>query len=883
MKLEEIRTRFLKYFEKNGHTIVPSSSLIPQNDPTLLFTNAGMNQFKDVFLGLEKRPYTRACSSQKCFRASGKHNDLENVGYTARHHTFFEMLGNFSFGDYFKKEAIFYAWEFLTKELGLDKSRLYITIYKDDEEAFQLWQEVAGVAPERIYRLGEKDNFWSMGEVGPCGPCSEIIYDQGEEVGCKKPTCQPGCDCDRYLELWNLVFMQYNRDEQGNLTSLPKPSIDTGMGLERITAVMQGVHSNYEIDHFRAIISKIEELTGYQYHQEEQKDISMRVIADHARAVSFLISDGILPGNEGRGYVLRRVMRRASRHARLLGKEEPILYLVAERVIDLMAEAYPELEERRAYILEVIRNEEERFLQTLESGLKLIQQEIEKHKGEETPWTLPGEVAFRLYDTYGFPLDLTQAICRDEGFVVDLEGFEREMEKQRERARAHWKGSGDQEIEAIYKQLRAEGIKSEFSGYEKLKDRSQVLALVEQGKAVKRVEGKGKKFQLIAKRTPFYGESGGQVGDQGWIKGEDFQAKVLDTQKPLEDLIVHHCQLEQGAVQVGDEVELEVDQERRWDLARNHSATHLLQASLRAVLGEHIQQKGSLVAPDRLRFDFTHFSPLTSEELEEVEQRVNQLIRANLEIRIEYLPYQEALKRGAIALFGEKYGEVVRLVEMGEVSRELCGGTHCWRTGDIGFFKIISEGSVSAGVRRIEALTGRGAVEYVQSRERILMKSAQLLKTSPEEFEQRLEKLISENKQLRQKLRQVELFGAGPKPEQLLAQAKEFDGIKVLSTEVEFANPKAMLDFSDQLLPRLGKGVLVLGSKDGGKVYLLVRVSKDLSKKLNASKLVSTLARIVGGKGGGRADLAQGGGTQPENLQQALNQAYQMIEELLKK
>jgi len=881
MKLDELRTRFLDYFKRNGHTVVPSSSLIPENDPTLLFTNAGMNQFKDVFLGMEKRAYTRACSSQKCFRVSGKHNDLENVGYTARHHTFFEMLGNFSFGDYFKKEAIAFAWEFISKELLLDKNKLWITVYEKDDEAFELWQKVAGVSKKRIVRMGEKDNFWSMGETGPCGPCSEIVYDQGEGVGCGKPDCKVGCECDRYLELWNLVFMQYNREESGRMAPLPNPSIDTGMGLERITAVLQSVPSNYDTDHFQAIISKIKELSEKSFSKEDKLNTSMRVIADHTRAITFLIADGVLPSNEGRGYVLRRVMRRAERHAKLMGFEKPILYLVSERVIDLMRNAYPELNERRALILEVIRNEEERFLQTLDYGLGLIREAIEKHRKEKSGWVLPGEIAFRLYDTYGFPLDLTQAIGRDEGFEVDLEGFEREMERQRERARASWKGSGAETVDALYKQLRAQGIKTEFSGYERLKDQAKIIALIEQGALKEEVSKPGAEFQLVSERTPFYGETGGQVGDQGMICGKGFEARVIDTQRPLEGLIIHHCQLVNGRVKSRAEVELIVDEERRKDIARNHSATHLLQASLRRLLGAHIQQKGSLVAPERFRFDFTHFSPLSEQELKQVERLVNEMIIANKEIRVDYLSYSEALKRGAMALFGEKYGEVVRLVEMDDFSRELCGGTHCQRTGDIGFFKILSEGSVSAGVRRIEAITGRSAVEFVQAQEELSKKLAKLLKCSLAELPDRVQRLLEENKKRERELKQAREGKSGLSLEEILKRAKEINQVRVLTQELEFSDFDSLLEFSDRVFAKLGKGVLVFGMRDNEKAYLLVRVSKELTKKISAVKIISAISEIIGGRGGGKPELARGGGNQPEKLKEALETGERLILEQL--
>jgi len=877
MKLDELRTRFLDYFQGSGHTAVKSSSLVPENDPTLLFTNAGMNQFKDVFLGMEKRAYTRAASSQKCFRASGKHNDLENVGHTARHHTFFEMLGNFSFGDYFKQEAIAYGWELLTKDLGLDKKPLWITIYKDDDDAFKLWKKIASLPDERIVRLGEQDNFWSMGDTGPCGPSSEIVFDQGPKVGCKKPDCKVGCDCDRYLELWNLVFMQYNRDAQGKLTPLPRPSIDTGMGLERITAVMQGVLSNYDTDHFRSIIAKIEKLSGISYRQNERTDSSMRVIADHSRAIAFLIADGILPGNEGRSYVLRRVMRRAARHARLLGLEEPALFKIFDVVVELLAPAYPELKERKSYISEIIRIEEERFLQTLDNGLRLIREEIEKHKQQKTGWSLAGEIAFKLYDTFGFPLDLTQAIGRDEGFVVDTQGFEREMEKQRERARAAWKGSGAEEIEAVYKEIRNRGVRSEFTGYDRTRESAKVLAIICRGESAPKAEGSGAEFQLITDKTCFYGEVGGQVGDRGLVRNQELEAEVLDTKRPLEELIVHHCRLKKGRIKVNDKVELIVDEDRRWDIARNHSATHLLQAALRKTVGAHIQQKGSLVDPDRLRFDFTHFSPLSEDEIAQVERMVNKAVRGNDEIRVEHLSYQEAVKTGAMALFGEKYGELVRVVSMGDFSKELCGGTHCRRTGDIGFFKITSEASVAAGVRRIEAVTGRAAVELEQSREKMLKESAALLKASPEELSVRIQKLIDENKKVRQELRQARITGAVPDPDQILSGAKAIEGVKVLAAEIESPDIDALLDFSDRLASKMGKGILALGSKNDQKAYLVVRVSKDLTGQYNAGKLAAKLSEIVGGKGGGRPELARGGGGRPQKLAEALEQFYQLV------
>jgi len=899
MKLDDIRKKFLDYFEAHGHRVVPSSSLVPQNDPTLLFTNAGMNQFKDMFLGQEKRDYARATSSQKCFRASGKHNDLENVGRTARHHTFFEMLGNFSFGDYFKQEAIGFAWELLTSEYGLPKQRLWVTVFEHDDEAEKLWREVTDVDTARIVRMGEKDNFWAMGEVGPCGPCSEIIMDQGPGVGCGRETCDIHCDCGRFLELWNLVFMQFNRDAEGKMTPLPHPSIDTGMGLERITAVLQGVHSNYDTDLFRSIIHRIEELSGKKYGESktlgarvpsparstqtaQQQNVSMRIIAEHSRAMAFLIADGVLPANEGRGYVLRRVMRRAGRHAKLLGLDEPVLFQVADRVVDLMAGAYPQLQEKRRYLQEAIRAEEERFLQTLDTGLRLLREETEKHGRKKKPWTLPGEVAFRLYDTYGFPLDLTETIGEDEGFVVDKEGFERAMAAQRERARESWKGSGDEAVAAIYKQIRSDGIRTVFTGYHEARTGAKVKVLLAGDRRIESFDRAGGEFQLITDRTPFYGEQGGQLGDTGVISASPsgqpaMQAVVTDTKKPLEDLYVHHCRLVSGSLRVGDTLEMAVDEERRQDIARNHSATHLLQWALRDTLGEHVQQKGSLVAPDRLRFDFTHFSPISAEELLEVERKVNARVRENAAVEVSVQPYQEALWKGAIALFGEKYGEEVRMVEMGDFSLELCGGTHTARAGDVGVFKIVSETGVAAGVRRIEALTGRGAVVYLQEQEQTIRQAAGLLKGSPSELVSKIERLQEELKSLKKELKAAREQKSLGGEEGLLDQVQEVNGVRLLAAEVPIPDPRALRDFSDRVRAKLRSGVLVLASQAEGKAYLLVAVSKDLQDRFHAGKIAQELAPLVGGKGGGRPDLAQAGGPNPEGIPPALAKVKSLL------
>ena len=884
MNFDEIRQKFLTYFEQHGHRVAPSSSLVPQNDPTLLFTNAGMNQFKDVFLGQEKRDYLRATSSQKCFRASGKHNDLENVGRTARHHTFFEMLGNFSFGDYFKKEAIGFAWELLTSEYGLPKKQLWITVFENDDEAEKLWREQTDVDPARIARMGEKDNFWAMGEVGPCGPCSEIIMDQGPGVGCGRKTCDIHCDCDRFLELWNLVFMQFNRDAQGKITPLPRPSIDTGMGLERIAAALQGVHSNYDTDLFRSIIARIEELAGRTYGKKAKDldervdlDFYMRVMADHSRAMVFLIADGVLPDNEGRGYVLRRVMRRAITHAHHLGFKEPVLYQIADRVVDLMAAAYPQLKDKRKYLQEAIRAEEERFLQTIEAGLGLLQEEVKKIYKLKP---LPGEVAFKLYDTYGFPLDLTETIGRNEGFEVDKAGFERAMTAQRERARESWKGSGDEAVASIYKQLRSEGVRTDFTGYRESRTGAKVGVILVGEERVEKLDRVGVEFQLIADRTPFYGEQGGQIGDTGQVFASNRKtvlATVMDTKKPLEDLYVHHCKLHSGSLQVGDTVELAVDEERRKDIARNHSATHLLQSALREILGDHVQQKGSLVAPDRLRFDFTHFSPISPEDLLQVERKVNALIRENAAVEVSVLPYQEALWKGATALFGEKYGDEVRMVEMGDFSLELCGGTHTHRTGDVGLFKIASETGVAAGVRRIEALTGRGAIEHVQAQENLLREAAGLLKGAPAELLSKVEKLQEEVKGLRKELKAAREKKSWAGGEDILDRVEEVNGVRLLALEVDIPDPKALREFSDRVRAKLKSGVLVLGSKGENKAYLLVAVSPDLQDRYSAGKIAQELAPLVGGKGGGRPDLAQAGGPNPEQLGEALAKVKSLL------
>ena len=877
----ELRTRFLKFFEDRGHTLVPSSSLVPHNDPTLLFTNAGMNQFKDCFLGREKRAYVRAASSQKCVRAGGKHNDLENVGRTARHHTFFEMLGNFSFGDYFKKEAISYAWEFLTRDLNLDTSRLYVTVFTDDDEAADIWHKQEGVPRERIFRFGEKDNFWSMGDTGPCGPCTEIFWDNGPEVGCGKPECAVGCDCDRYMEIWNNVFMQFDRSADGTLTPLPKPSVDTGMGLERIATVIQGVSSNYDTDLLRGLIDFVAEITGKPYGADADNDVSMRVIADHSRATAFLIGDGVLPSNEGRGYVLRRIMRRAARHAKMLGYNEPLLCQSTGRVIEMMSGPYPELGERAAYIAKVTRNEEERFIQTLDNGLRMLTEEMARLKGEGRS-RIPGDVVFRLYDTFGFPVDLTADIVEAEGFTLDEEGFEACMQEQRRKAREHWKGSGETAVDAVWRELAEAGIRCEFTGYGRLTDHGTVLAILREGQRVSKAAA-GDKVQLVTSATPFYGESGGQVGDRGEITTAGAHLRVADAQRPLPELIVHHAEVLEGSLCEGDAAELLVDGAARQGTARNHTATHILQAVLSEVLGDHVKQAGSLVTPERLRFDFTHFSPLTDEELTRIEREVNRRIRENAEVDSQEMAAAEALAAGATALFGEKYGESVRVIAVGDFSMELCGGTHARAAGDIGLFKILQESGIAAGVRRIEAVTGERAVEHILRQEETLARMAALVKSDPQQMESRLQKLLERQRELEREVESLRAKLNAGKSGELMERVREVSGVPFLAVRVDGVDGKGLRDFSDQVRDRLGSGVVVLGCESDAKANLLVAVSKDLTARLQAGAIIKQLAAVVGGGGGGRPDLAQAGGSRPEKLDEALAQVEQVLAETLQK
>ncbi len=870
----EIRELFLKYFDDNNHNIVRSSSLIPSNDPTLLFTNAGMVQFKDFFLGLEKRPYKRATSAQKCVRAGGKHNDLENVGRTARHHTFFEMLGNFSFGDYFKKEAIEFAWRLLTEVYKLPIEKLWVTVFEDDDEASELWQKGIGLSQDRVLRMGEKDNFWSMGDTGPCGPCSEILIDQGEEFSCGKKTCAPGCECDRYLELWNLVFMQYDRDSSGKMTPLPNPSIDTGMGLERITAVLQGVKSNYETDLLRGVIANVEEISGKTYGQDEDADVSMRVIADHARAVTFLISDGVFPSNEGRGYVLRRILRRAVRHAKMLGIEDPCLYKITRRVKEIMQDAYPELDERIDFVADVVKNEEERFFETIDRGLELLKVEIDKHKSEKV---IPGDVVFKLYDTFGFPVDLTEDIAGENGLTLDLKGFEKEMDQQRTQSRQAWKGDVNGELEPLYREFISGGMVVNFTGYDRTTDTGRITALIKDGILVDSA-GEGDKVELITDQTPFYGESGGQVGDRGTIEAEKGIAEVVDTKKPLSGIIVHYAVIKKGTLLVGDKVDLKVDEKLRFGIETHHSTTHILHAVLREVLGTHVGQAGSLVAPGRLRFDFTHHSSIDSKDIRKMEDMINDRIRWDDNVVIETdVPYDDAIKKGAMAFFEEKYGDKVRVVSIGDYSVELCGGTHLDTSGEAGLFKIVSEGASSAGVRRIDALAGRSAWDFLRGKEDTLTQATDILRVSESDLISRLKKLVEENELVKSELDTYKNKVLSERAGDLMDNVKEVNGTKILSAEVSGADAGQLRKVWDDVKSKLDSGVAVLGGRDNNKAYILIGVTKDLTSKYHSGNIVKELAPIIGGRGGGKPDLAQAGGDNPENLDKALSKAYEMI------
>ncbi|MEK6365187.1 MAG: alanine--tRNA ligase [Burkholderia gladioli] len=863
MKAAEIREKFLKFFESKGHTIVRSSSLVPGNDPTLLFTNSGMVQFKDVFLGTESRPYSRATTSQRSVRAGGKHNDLENVGYTARHHTFFEMLGNFSFGDYFKKDAIHYSWELLTSVYGLPKEKLWVTVYHDDDEAYDIWAKEVGVPTERIIRIGDNkgaryasDNFWQMGDTGPCGPCSEIFYDHGPDVW-GGPPGSPEEDGDRYIEIWNLVFMQFNRDAQGNMTRLPKPSIDTGMGLERIAAVLQHVHSNYEIDLFQNLIKAAARETGVA----DLTNNSLKVIADHIRACSFLIVDGVIPGNEGRGYVLRRIVRRAIRHGYKLGRKGAFFHKLVADLVAEMGGAYPELKEAEGRVTDVLRQEEERFLETIEHGMTILDAALAEldAKGAKQ---LDGELAFKLHDTYGFPLDLTADVCRERGMTVDEPAFDDAMARQREQARAAGKFKATQGLEYS-------GAKTTFHGYEDIAfDDAKIVALYVGGTAVQQAQA-GEQAVVVLDHTPFYAESGGQVGDQGVLANAATRFAVEDTLKVQADVIGHHGTVEQGTLKVGDTLRAEIDAARRARTERNHSVTHLMHKALREVLGSHVQQKGSLVDADKTRFDFAHNAPMSDGEIRRVEAIVNAEILANAPGIVSNMSYDDAVKGGAMALFGEKYGDEVRVLDLG-FSRELCGGTHVRRTGDIGFFKIVMEGGVAAGIRRVEAITGDNALRYVQELDARLNTAASMLKAQPAELTQRIGQVQDQVKSLEKELAALKSKLASSQGDELAQQAVDVKGVQVLAATLDGADSKTLRETVDKLKDKLKHAAVVLAAVEGGKVSLIAGVTAEASKQVKAGELVNFVAQQVGGKGGGRPDMAQAGGTEPANLPAAL-------------
>ncbi|MDN3639311.1 alanine--tRNA ligase [Simiduia curdlanivorans] len=854
MKSADIRAAFLGFFESKGHSIVPSSSLIPGNDPTLLFTNAGMVQFKDVFLGDDKRPYTRAVSSQRCVRAGGKHNDLENVGYTARHHTFFEMLGNFSFGDYFKREAIFYAWEFLTSSecLQIPAEKLWVTVYADDTEAYDIWAKEVGVPTERIIRIGDNkggkynsDNFWAMGDTGPCGPCSEIFYDHGEEVA-GGPPGSPEEDGDRYIEIWNNVFMQFNRSADGTMNPLPKPSVDTGMGLERISAVMQHVHSNYEIDLFQSLLKAAAQET----HTSDITNQSLRVIADHIRSCAFLVIDGVVPSNEGRGYVLRRIMRRAIRHGHKLGQTQAFFHKLAAALADEMGDAYPELREQQAHITKVILAEEEQFAKTLDKGLTVLEAALADVKGK----IIDGATVFSLYDTYGFPVDLTADIARERGLQLDMDGYDKAMDEQRKRARA----AGSFKVD-YSDTLKLEG-QTEFDGYKTLQTKSKVRALLKDGKSVQALAA-GDQGVVVLDQTAFYAESGGQAGDTGYLLADNVKFEVQDCSKQG----AHHLHLGQllsGAIAVGDTVTGEVDASVRQQTALNHSATHLLHAALRKVLGEHVTQKGSLVNAERLRFDFSNPEPVKAEDLRAIEQMVNAEIRQNSPVETEVCDMETAKTKGAMALFGEKYGDSVRVLTMGSgFSVELCGGTHVQRTGDIGLFRIISEAGIASGVRRIEAVTGAAALEQVEQQADALQQLSNTLKTSPDQLQEKAEQLVLGQKALEKELAALKSKLASMASGDLVSQAVEVAGVKVLAVSLDGADSKSLRDMADQLRNKLGSAVVLVAAVEGEKVALVASVTKDLVAKVKAGELMQFASAALGGKGGGRPDMAQGGGS----------------------
>ncbi|HEX9757029.1 MAG TPA: alanine--tRNA ligase [Nitrospiria bacterium] len=876
MKSSDIRENFCQFFINHGHTRVSSSSLIPAQDPTLLFTNAGMVQFKGVFLGEEKRPYKRAISIQKCMRAGGKHNDLENVGKTRRHHTFFEMLGNFSFGDYFKKEAIEMGWEFLTRDMKLPGDRLWVTVFREDDQASDIWKNQIRLSSNRIIRMGEKDNFWQMGETGPCGPCSEIHIDQGESLGCGKPTCAVGCDCDRYLEIWNLVFMQFDRSLDGKLTPLPKPSIDTGMGVERLAAITQGVSSNYDSDLFKPLLHSIAERSTVPYGSSEKEDMAIRVIADHLRALTFLLSDGVLPSNEGRGYVLRRILRRAARFGKVLSINEPFLYQLSNEVIDLMRGAYPDLERSRQTISQITLGEEERFLQTLDQGMKTLTQVIQevKQKGKRQ---IPGQELFTLYDTYGFPLDLAGEIAQENQLALDEAGFEEAMDQQRERARAATQFSTeDAPSKDTFKEILQDTGETQFVGYETLEAEPTLIAIIRDGQRVKRAL-EGESVELILDSTPFYGEGGGQVGDQGLLLRPNASVELHNTIHPLPNLFLHLGKVIQGEIKEGERFNAIVNQKTRKGAERNHTATHLLHSVLRELLGDHVKQAGSLVAHDRLRFDFSHFNPLNDREIHRIEEVINERVRQNFAVKKEWMDIDEALSRGALAFFGDKYGSRVRVVEINHFSKELCGGTHCRETGEIGLFKLVHEGGIASGVRRIEALTGEMAYKFFKHQEEDFRELASLLKVQPVDVLGRAKKLLINMKEQEKEIHRLKEKLSSSQTRDLAENVKEMKGIQVLTKRLENYDMKELRSVADQVRTRFPSGIALLGSVKEGKVSLIILVSKDLVSRYQASELIKPIASKIGGSGGGRPDMAQAGGKIPESLDAAMDMIGQLL------
>ncbi len=868
----EARKIFLEYFKKYNHQQVRSSSLVPQDDPTLLFVNAGMVQFKRVFTGDEKREYSTAVTSQKCVRAGGKHNDLENVGYTARHHTFFEMLGNFSFGDYFKDKAIEMGWDLLTNGYGFDPDKLHVSVYLDDDEAYEIWRDKIGVPEERIVRLGEEDNFWSMGDTGPCGPCSEIHIDRGEAFGCGAENCAVGCDCDRWLELWNLVFMQFEKDEEGNMKPLPKPSIDTGLGLERVISVLQDVPTNFDTDLFVPIMEKVGELSNKKRNESPEVEVAMKVIADHSRAAAFLICDGVFPSNEGRGYVLRRIMRRAIRYGRSIGLVKPFLHETVQTVFQIMDEAYPELKDSAAFILNVVKNEEEKFLETLDTGLKLLEATIADVRKQGNT-SIPGELIFKLYDTFGFPVDIIADHVKEMEIGLDMDGFDQAMARQKARSRSTKKFAG---VGEAYKSLTSAGVKTLFQGYDALEIESYVLILVQNDRELDKASA-GEEIEVVTAQTVFYAESGGQNGDAGVFENDNCVIKIHDTVSDPSGIFIHKGRVVSGQCEKGDVFTLRVDVKKRQSTAINHTATHILHSALRNVLGDHVKQSGSLVTDKRLRFDFSHFSAITSEQLTAIENEVNSRIRENHEVKTREMNMDDAVKAGATALFEEKYGDVVRVVSQGEFSQELCGGTHTRNSGDIGLFRIISEAGIASGVRRIEAVTSQAALDTVHRDQAAIEAAAALLKGNRDDVVTKVDALVQEKKALEKELASIKARIASKSVEDIEEDIRLINKVKVLAKRVEIENPSQLRDLADKFKTKLGSGVLLLGAESNGKALLIAVVTNDLTKLYKAGDIVKTAAKIVGGGGGGRPDMAQAGGTKPEFLDKALESVYQAV------